>query len=186
MVFNKTLIEGVYEIKLSPFKDDRGEFSRIYSGEELKEIGINKPITHVNHSLTLNKGTLRGIHFQHPPHSENKLIRCIKGKVFDVAVDLRVHSKTFLKWVSIILSPWDYNMIVIPEGCAHGFQTLEDDCELIYFHTASYNAESEGALKYDDPFLNIQWPLPAINVSQRDLNHPFLDANFTGIKLSTQ
>jgi dTDP-4-dehydrorhamnose 3,5-epimerase len=175
MRFEATHIRGAFVIHLSPFVDERGMFSRLFCSTELEAIHHYKEIVQVNHSLNREKGTLRGLHFQYPPDAEIKMIRCIRGKVFDVLVDLRKTSPTFLKWYSLELSPDANNMIYIPEGCAHGFQTLEDNSELLYFHTAHYNRESEGGIRFDDPRLSIKWPLPPKNVSEKDLNYLLLE-----------
>jgi dTDP-4-dehydrorhamnose 3,5-epimerase len=121
------------------------------------------------------------MHFQYHPFSEIKIIRCLKGRVFDVIVDARKGSSTFLKWQSIELSPESDNMIYIPEGFAHGFQTLEPDSELLYFHSNFYHPSSEGGLRFDDPAINIAWPLPAVNMSPKDMNYPLLQPSFGGV-----
>jgi dTDP-4-dehydrorhamnose 3,5-epimerase len=186
MIFQSTPIPGSFEICLSPFSDERGVFSRLYCEDEFKAAGIRHPaLVQVNHSLTREKGTIRGMHFQYPPYAEVKIIRCLKGRVYDVVVDLRKNSPSFLKWHSIELSPESYNMIYIPEGCAHGFQTLEENSELLYFHTAFYNKEKEGGVCYNDPQLAIQWPLPEKGVSGKDRSYPFLDETFGGVMLFT-
>ncbi|HVM87570.1 MAG TPA: dTDP-4-dehydrorhamnose 3,5-epimerase [Puia sp.] len=184
MQFETTPIQGVFEIKLSPYADERGVFSRLFCENELKQIGHTKNIRQVNHSLNKQKGTVRGMHFQFPPHAEIKMISCIRGKVFDVVIDLRKNSPGFLKWHSVILTPDDHNMIYIPEGCAHGFQTMEDNSELIYFHSDFYNKESEGGIRYDDPMVSIKWPLTVLNVSEKDKNYPLLNPSFSGIDIS--
>ena len=164
-----------------PFIDSRGSFRRLLCRNELENIGLQKEIVQVNHSITQKKGTVRGMHFQHPPHSEVKLIRCIRGSVYDVIVDIRKGSPTFLKWCSAFLSLENNKGIFIPEGFAHGFQTLEDNTELIYFHTELYNKKSEGALNYSDPVLNITFPLPVTGVSDRDKSHKLIDPSFSGL-----
>jgi dTDP-4-dehydrorhamnose 3,5-epimerase len=126
----------------------------------------------INVSRTNVPGTIRGLHFQRAPAAETKLVRCLRGKVFDVAVDLRPESKTYLQYHAEILEPTKKNMLVIPEGCAHGFQVLEGESELLYLHTAPYSPEFEGGVRYDDPSLNIVWPMPAIGVSERDSGLP--------------
>ena len=178
MRFEATPIEGAFIIHLSPFTDERGMFSRLYCSSELEAIHHEKPIVQINHSLNKEKGTVRGLHFQYAPDAEIKMIRCVRGKVFDVFVDLRSDSPSFLQWHSVELSPEANNMVYIPEGCAHGFQTLEDDSELIYFHTAYYNRKSEGGILFNDPKLSIKWPLPVKNVSEKDKSYPLLDKAF--------
>lgn len=183
MILEDTNIEGVKVIVSTPFQDNRGFLERVFCQKELEAIRPKIIIEQINHTLTKQKGAVRGMHFQNPPHCEMKIIRCIRGKVFDVAVDLRKGSKTFLKWHAEILSQENMRSIVIPEGFAHGFQTLEDDCELLYLHSASYCKESEGALNYADPRLDISWPLELTDISERDTNHPFINNEFEGICL---
>jgi dTDP-4-dehydrorhamnose 3,5-epimerase len=183
MEFIATPIRDAFEIRLSPFDDERGVFSRIFCQEELQQAGHQKNIVQINHSLNHSKGTIRGMHFQYPPFAETKIIRCLKGKIYDVMVDIRQHSDTFLKWHAVELSAVKYNMVYIPEGCAHGYQALEDDSELLYLHTEFYHRENEGALRFNDPIVGIQWPLPPVHVSDKDKNYPLLDESFSGIIL---
>lgn len=179
----ETLLSGVFVVQGVPETDHRGEFSRIYCGNELAEIMENRRIIQINHSRTHIVGGLRGLHFQYPPHAEMKLVRCIKGRVFDVAVDLREESPTFLKWHAEELTPENHFMIVIPEGCAHGFQTLAVNSELLYLHTACYEKSSEDGVRYDDPMIAITWPEPVTDISDRDKNHPWLNHSFQGIRI---
>ena len=137
----------------------------------------------INHTLTGRRGTVRGMHYQRPPHAETKFISCLRGEVFDVAVDLRHDSPTFLRWHAEVLSAENHRTLVVPEGFAHGFQTLADDCELLYLHTAAFAADSEGALNANDPRLAIVWPQPISDWSARDAGHPILGDYFSGIKL---
>lgn len=143
----------------------------------------NRQIAQINHSRTSRVGALRGMHFQHPPHAEMKLVRCLRGSVWDVAVDLRAGSPTFLEWHAEELTPDGGQMMVIPEGFAHGFQALEPESEMLYLHTEFYEPRSEGGLRHDDPRLGIAWPLAPQDVSERDLAHPLLDNQFTGVTL---
>ena len=142
-----------------------------------------KCIAQINLSETRRRGALRGMHFQHPPHAEGKWVRCLRGRVFDVAVDLRRESPAFLRWHAVELSPEKANAFFIPEGCAHGFQALEDDCQLLYLHTAAYAPESEGGVRWDDPRLAIDWPLAVTDISERDLNHPLIGEDFKGLSI---
>jgi dTDP-4-dehydrorhamnose 3,5-epimerase len=135
----------------------------------------------VNHSVTRRRGTIRGLHFQRPPAAEWKLIRCLRGHVFDVAVDLRAGSPTFGRWHVALLSADNQRQILIPPGCAHGFQTLADDSELLYQHSAAYDPDLEDGVRHDDPHLAIAWPEPATSVSPRDLGLPALDGRFEGV-----
>ena len=155
----------------------------MYCIEELKKIS-NISIEQINHSVTKDKGTVRGMHFQYEPNAEVKMVKCIRGKVFDVVIDIRKDSKTFLKHFSIELTAKNQKMIYIPKGFAHGFQTLEDDTELLYLHSTIYTPINEGALNVIDPLLNIKWPLDIINLSSRDSEHKFLDNNFKGIEIN--
>jgi len=183
MILENTLIEGLKVITAEPFCDERGYFERVFCQKELSSIKENIVIQQINHSLTKKRGTIRGMHFQYPPHAEIKIVRCTKGKIFDVAVDLRKESKTFLKWHGEVLSADNLKLLAVPEGFAHGFQALEDDSEIIYFNTKFYCKEAEGALKFDDPKLNIDWPLKMTGVSEKDASHPYIEEDFEGIAI---
>jgi dTDP-4-dehydrorhamnose 3,5-epimerase len=176
MKFKPTIIAGVYEIEMEPFTDKRGWFGRFYCKNEFAEIGHDKEWVQMNHSFTKEKGALRGTHFQKAPYAEIKMVRCISGCVYDVVVDLRKDSETFLKWVGVELSAAKKNMIYIPVGCAHGFQTLSANCELIYLHSDFYNSSAESGVKYDDPAIGIKWPLEVQQVSERDQKHELINA----------
>ncbi|MNR26125.1 dTDP-4-dehydrorhamnose 3,5-epimerase [compost metagenome] len=138
-------------------------------------------IVQVNQSRTCAVGAVRGLHFQHFPHAEMKLVRCIRGAVWDLVVDLRRGSPSFLRWHAEHLSAENQRMLVIPEGCAHGFQVMVADSEMLYLHTAFYRPDAEGGLRHDDPALAIDWPLPALDLSQRDRQHPLLTPDFIGL-----
>jgi dTDP-4-dehydrorhamnose 3,5-epimerase len=181
MIFTETILKGSFTIDLNAFEDERGWFARTFCKEEFKKIGYDGEWVQLNHSFTKQKGTIRGMHFQTPPFAEIKLVRCIAGAAFDVIVDIRKGSPTFLHWVGVELSAKNSKMIYIPEGFAHGFQAMEDNTELIYHHSAFYKPNVEGGLKYDDPKLNINWPFEAWNISERDRNHTLLTNNFIGI-----
>ena len=178
-----TPINGVLVIESERFSDQRGSFSRLFCDQELGLVLDNRKIVQINLSKTQKRGSIRGMHFQFPPHAEMKLIRCLKGQVFDVAVDLRKDSKTFLQWYAQILSPEKNNVLVIPEGCAHGFQTLEEDTELLYIHTSHYEPKHEGGVQFDDPILNIKWPMVYTDISERDKKHSMINKIFSGISL---
>ncbi|WP_373034671.1 dTDP-4-dehydrorhamnose 3,5-epimerase [Sulfurimonas sp.] len=178
-----TYLDGLFVIEPNKFIDDRGSFSRVYCEEELKEIS-NISIKQINHSISRSKGTVRGMHFQYEPNAEVKMVKCVKGKVFDVVIDIRKDSPTFLKTFSIELTDENQKMIYIPKGFAHGFQTLEDNTELLYLHSTIYIPSNEGALNVTDPLLNIKWPLDIINLSKRDNEHRFLDNDFKGIEIN--
>lgn len=181
--FIPTPLTGLLLVQRKAIEDQRGFLSRFYCAEDFAGAGLVKPIAQINHSFTRNKGAVRGLHFQYPPHAETKLVSCLKGEVLDVAVDLRRGSPTFLQWHGEILSASNRRSLLIPEGYAHGFQTLTEDCELIYLHTAAYTPEAEGALNISDSCLNIAWPLPITDLSDRDRCHPFIGPDFQGIVL---
>jgi dTDP-4-dehydrorhamnose 3,5-epimerase len=178
-----TLLSGLTVIERKPFVDDRGLFERLFCAEELRSAGILKPIVQINRSLTRLKGTVRGMHFQYPPHSEIKIVSCLRGEIFDVAVDIRSGSPTFLQWHGEVLSAENFQSLLIPEGFAHGFQTLSDDCELLYLHTAAYAPQAEGALNVQDSRLGIAWTDPITEMSDRDRSHAYLSDGFRGIVL---
>ncbi len=179
----QTPLQDSFVLEPEPFVDDRGTFSRIFCQQELKQIGHEKPIVQVNHSLTRTKGALRGMHFQYPPKAEIKIVKCLRGSVFDVIIDLRRDSPNFLRWYGEILSAENLKMMYIPEGFAHGFQTLEDNSELLYLHTEFYSPELEEGVRYDDPRINISWMVEVTDISARDQNHPLLSRDFEGITL---
>jgi dTDP-4-dehydrorhamnose 3,5-epimerase len=181
MIFSETPLQGSFTVELKPFIDDRGWFARYYSKEEFQEIGHTKEWIQMNHSVSYKKGTIRGMHFQIAPYKEIKMVRCIRGAVFDIIVDIRNDSKTFLKWVGVELSAVNKRMLYIPEGFAHGFQCLTDDCELLYHHSEIYQPQAEAGIRFNDPMINIQWPLPVSVISERDATHPLLNENFKGV-----
>ena len=180
MKFLPTILDGSFIIQLDPVKDERGWFARFFCKKEFLTIGHDKEWVQMNHSFSKKKGTLRGMHFQKSPYSEIKLVRCIHGSVFDVIIDLRKDSPTFLKWFGAELSAENKLMMYIPEGFAHGFQTLEGNTDLLYMHTAFYSPDAESGLKYDDPQINISWPLEVSEISFRDNNHDLLE-KFNGL-----
>jgi dTDP-4-dehydrorhamnose 3,5-epimerase len=181
MKLAETAIPGVWIAESTALQDARGTFSRLFCTRDEQPFFGSRSIVQVNHSLTHRVGAVRGLHFQAPPHAEMKIVRCLSGRVFDVAVDLRKGSPTFLKWIGVELMPDNGRALVIPEGCAHGFQVLEADTELLYLHTAFYAAEAEGAIRFDDPMIAINWPLEPTELSERDRNHPLLEKHFEGI-----
>lgn len=182
MIFTATRLAGAFVVELEPFSDERGWFARFYCKNEFgHQIGHTKEWVQLNHSVSYKKGTLRGLHFQHPPYREIKMIRCISGAVYDVIVDIRRDSPTFLQWLGVELSAKNNKMLYIPEGFAHGFQTLVENSALIYHHTEFYTPQAEGGFRYDDPAFCIEWPLPVGSISARDSGHPFVNKNFKGI-----
>lgn len=178
-----TAIAGVFVAQTNAFQDNRGAFARLYCETELAEAVAGRQIRQINHSRTAAVGAVRGMHFQFAPDAETKMVRCLKGRVWDVAVDLRKGSPTFLQHHAQELSPSNALMLVIPEGCAHGFQVLEPDSELLYLHTANYMPGAEGGVRFNDPVLNLPWPLQITDLSERDKKHPLLNKNFQGIVL---
>jgi len=181
MEFIPTDMEGLYVIRLKKLEDERGLFARTFCKNEFRQIGFEREFVQFNHSLNKHKGTVRGMHFQKAPYAETKLIRCIQGAVYDVAVDLRKGSPHFLQHFGIELSAENMVSILIPEGFAHGFQTLEDNSALIYHHTQYYTPGAEAGLRFDDPILNIHWKLPAVMISEKDISYKLVDNHFKGI-----
>lgn len=181
--FIKTSLSELLVVQRKTLEDHRGFLSRFYCMDEFAESGISATIAQINQTLTRERGAVRGLHFQKTPHAEVKLVSCLKGEVWDIAVDLRSNSPTYLQWHGEILSAENRKSLLIPEGFAHGFQALMADCELIYLHTEKYHPESEDGLNVLDPNLNISWPLPIADLSERDTNHSFIDQNFQGIIL---
>lgn len=181
MTFTTTPLAGSYVVQLTPHGDSRGWFARYYCKNEFQQIGHTKEWVQMNHSFTALKGTIRGMHYQVPPYGEIKMVRCISGAILDVIIDLRQHSSTFLQWFGIELTAENKKSLYIPEGFAHGFQTLTDNCELIYHHSIFYTPAAEAGIRYNDPKVDIYWPLPVITLSERDAGHPLLDENFKGI-----
>lgn len=162
--------------------DGRGFLSRMFCAEELAAAGWVKPIAQINLTHTVKRGTVRGLHFQKPPYAEMKLVSCIRGELWDVAVDLRADSSTFLHWHAEKLNEHS-GALLIPEGFAHGFQTLTDDVELLYCHSVAYKAQAECGLRAQDPSLNISWPLAITEQSERDTLHRLLPPDFSGLIL---
>jgi dTDP-4-dehydrorhamnose 3,5-epimerase len=177
MDFLETGFEGLYLIKVNQLRDERGVFARTFCKEEFKKIGFTKDFVQMNFSFNPKRGTFRGFHLQLAPHQETKLIRCSEGKVVDIAIDLRPDSKTFLKSYSCELSKENRDMILIPEGFAHGFITLEDNSELAYCHTAYYNPKFESGVCYNDKALNVSLPIEIQIISDKDLSYPSLNPN---------
>ena len=183
MKIKQTPLQDAFVIEPEPFTDDRGLFTRVFCKQELQSILHDKNIVQINHSLTRPKGAIRGMHFQYPPKAEIKMVKCICGSVFDVIIDLRKGSPSFLKWHGETLSAKNMKMMYVPEGFAHGFQTLKPNSELLYLHTEFYNPEQEGSVFYDDPKIGIKWPLKVTEISDKDKRYPFLTQDFGGIQL---
>jgi dTDP-4-dehydrorhamnose 3,5-epimerase len=183
MKISDTFIKGLFVAQSDVLQDTRGSFSRLYCGLELSSIIADRTIVQINHSCTISVGTVRGMHYQLPPFSEMKLVRCIRGMVWDIVIDLRTGSPTFLQWYAEELSPGNRKMMIIPEGFAHGFQALEPGSELIYLHTEYYTPGSEAGLNPMDPLLLIKWPMPVAQLSDRDSGHAWITQDFKGIAI---
>lgn len=172
---HSTALQGLLVIERKPIMDERGFFERFFCREEFAALGCDLSVAQINHTLTRQRGAVRGMHFQRPPHEETKLVSCLAGAVFDVAVDVRPQSPTYLKWHGEVLSAENARSMVIPAGFAHGFQTLGEDCELIYLHDKPHAPGFEGGLNALDPSLGIAWPLEAGQMSERDKAFQKLD-----------
>ena len=179
--FTKLPLSGLILIQRKRIADGRGYLERLFCAQELLEMGWTDPIKQINRTYTVRKGIVRGMHFQYDPHAEKKLVMCLKGRVFDVAIDIRKNSPTFLKWHGEILSAEAANALLIPEGFAHGFQSLTTDIEMLYCHSAFYTPECESGLFPNDPAINITWPLEIVDMSDRDKSHPTVNDTFDGV-----
>ena len=172
MIFREAKLRGVFEIQLEPYPDERGFFALCWSQEEFEHKGLNPRVVQCNLSVNSRKGTLRGMHYQAAPYEQAKLVRCTQGAIYDVALDLRPQSPTFKEWVAVVLTSQRRNMIYLPEGCAHGFLTLEDDSEVFYQTSEFYNPESSRGVRWDDPAFHIDWPEEVKVISERDRTYP--------------
>lgn len=168
MKFTETPLRGVFLIDIEPLEDERGFFARAFCREEFKARGLNPDLAQCSISFNRSKGTLRGLHYQAPPNEEAKTVRCTSGAIYDVIVDLRRDSNTYGKWAGAELSAGNRRMLYVPEGCAHGFQTLEDDSEIFYQISAAFSPDGFRGVHYEAPELSIKWPLPVKVVSERD------------------
>lgn len=176
-----TPLPGLQLVPTTPVADARGRFERLFCTKDWQAVRPGLQFVQVNLSTTFRRGTVRGMHYQRAPAAEAKLIRCVRGRVFDVAVDLRAGSPTFLRWHAVELAEDEPREVFIPEGFAHGFQALTDNAQLLYFHTVAWTPACEGGVRFDDPRVAIAWPLPPQHVSERDAAHPLLAADFTGL-----
>lgn len=183
MKIRETPLFGVSVVESDSFNDHRGAFTRLFCSEELRPILGQRSVVQINQSRTHAIGAVRGMHYQATPYAEMKLVRCLRGRVWDVALDLRAGSPTLLQWHGEEISAENARMIVIPEGCAHGFQVLEPNSELLYLHTMNYTPVAEAGVRFNDSLADIRWPLAAVDLSLRDLQHALLDADFTGIQV---
>ena len=182
MKLHPTPIAGLFEIEQPAVGDARGRFTRLFCEQAFAPIRPHLHFTQINWSHTQGRGSLRGLHYQKPPAAEAKLIRCLRGRVYDVAVDVRADSPTFLRWHAVELAEDNNRAFFLPEGFAHGFQALTDEAQLLYMHTASWTPACEAGLRHDDPLLAIAWPLPVAQVSARDQAHPLIAPGFAGIR----
>lgn len=176
-------LQGLKVIQRHPRMDSRGQFTRAFCSEDLSAAGWTTPVIQINHSTTNAVGSVRGLHYQRPPKAERKMVLCLRGKVWDVAVDLRASSKTFLAWHAEELSAENNKALLIPEGFAHGFQALEKESELLYLHSEQYAPQHEDGFSPLDPRLSIPWPLPITEISDRDRGFPVLTDKYKGISL---
>ncbi len=176
----ETPLAGVLQVQRHALGDARGFLSRLFCAQELASCGWHKPIAQINHTWTQGRGTVRGLHYQRAPHAEMKLVSCLRGEAWDVVVDLRPDSPTYLQWHAGHLSAANHCAMLVPEGCAHGFQTLSDDVDLLYCHSMPYTPDAEAGLHVLDRRLGIRWPLPVAQLSPRDAQHPMLDTRLEG------
>jgi dTDP-4-dehydrorhamnose 3,5-epimerase len=172
MIFRETKLAGVFEVYPDPIPDERGFFARTWCHKEFAAHGLNTRLAQCSLSFNTRKGTLRGIHFQAPPHAEAKLVRCTKGAIYDVVVDLRLGSPTFMGWIAAVLTAANRLTLYVPEGCGHGFLTLEDETEVFYQMSEFYDAESARGVRWDDPAFQIAWPERVEVISKRDRTYP--------------
>ncbi|MEQ8307958.1 MAG: dTDP-4-dehydrorhamnose 3,5-epimerase [Hoeflea sp.] len=175
MIYSALSIDGAYRIDPERIGDDRGSFARTFCAEDFAAHGLAAHWAQMNVSFSASQGTVRGMHFQRPPTAEAKLVRCLHGAMFDVLVDLRRGSPSFGQWTAVELTPDTGAMVYVPEGVAHGFQTLKPDTEVLYCHSVAYDRSLEGGLRHDDPTVGISWPLPVSTLSARDRTHPGLN-----------
>ncbi|MDA2989068.1 MAG: dTDP-4-dehydrorhamnose 3,5-epimerase family protein [Actinomycetota bacterium] len=181
LILEPLRIPGLHRLQTKPFMDERGSFGRVFCAEVLRMVGWEWPVSQINLSRTTSRGTVRGVHFQRPPFTDAKIVYCMRGEVFDVAVDLRAGSPTFLQWHGELLSAEEGTALIIPKGCAHGFQTMTDDCELLYVHSEPFRSDHDAGFSPTDPRLAIKWPLPISVLSARDFSQPHIEPTFDGL-----
>ena len=182
MIFTETPLSGAFIIEIEPRKDHRGFFSRAFCQQEFAGHGLKSVVAQCNLAFTIKKGTLRGMHYQTPPAAEAKLFRCTKGANYHVIVDLRPDSPTYLKHFGVELTPQNYKALYVPEMFAHGYQALEDGSEALYQVSEFYTPGCEQGLRYDDPKLNIKWPLEVSIISPKDTSWSLLENTNPGVK----
>ena len=179
MIFTETALKGAYVIEIKKIEDDRGFFGRSWCANEMNDYNLNADIKQANVSLSLKKGTLRGMHYQNDPYQETKLVRCTRGAIFDVIIDLREDSPTYKHWIGVELTQDNYKMLYVPEDFAHGFVTLQDRSEVNYLVTQFYAPGAEAGIRWDDPQFNIKWPVEPVVISEKDISHPDYIPNST-------
>jgi dTDP-4-dehydrorhamnose 3,5-epimerase len=172
VTFHETKLQGLFEIHPEPQSDERGFFARTWCQKEFQDHGLNRNLAQCSISFNTQRGTLRGMHYQAAPYAETKLVRCTKGSIYDVVVDLRPQSPTFKEWFAVVLTSESRNMVYIPEQCAHGFLTLEDATEIVYQMSQFYSPESARGVRWNDPAFQIQWPAEVSVISERDRMYP--------------
>ena len=172
MIFTELSLAGAYVIDLEPRRDERGFFARAFCAEELERRGLKAGVVQANLSQNVRRGTVRGMHYQRAPRAEVKMVRCVHGAIYDAIIDLRRESPTYLRWTSVELSRENRRMLYVPEGFAHGYQALTDDCEVLYLVTEFYAPEHESAIRWNDPLFRIEWPLADVSLSPKDAAHP--------------
>lgn len=176
-----TPLQGVVILHREPFEDHRGSLDRLFDVDSVNELVSGFKVAQVNHTVTVGRGTVRGLHYQGPPQADAKIVTCLRGRVFDVVVDLRARSATLLNWHAVELNGKERSSVLIPSGFAHGFQLLSDSCELLYVHSERYRENAEGGIHPEDPALSISWPEAISQMSTRDREHPILDPDWPGV-----
>jgi dTDP-4-dehydrorhamnose 3,5-epimerase len=177
MIFTETKLKGAFIIEIKQLSDERGFFGRSWCKREMEDHGLNGNVVQSNTSFSKAKGTIRGMHYQKHPYEETKLMRCTKGAIYDVIIDLRKDSPTFKQWIGLELTEDNYKMLYVPEKFAHGFITLTDNSEVTYLVTQFYTPGAEAGIRFDDPNFNIEWPVPVKVVSEKDIAHPDFDSS---------
>ncbi|HEY0946102.1 MAG TPA: dTDP-4-dehydrorhamnose 3,5-epimerase [Opitutaceae bacterium] len=172
MIFTETKLKGAFVIDVEKREDHRGFFGRVWCAREFAAHGLNPTIAQINTSHSRKKGTIRGLHYQVAPYAEAKFIRCTRGRIYDAIIDLRPDSPTYLQWIGQELSAENHRMLYVPENFAHGFVSLEDDCEVYYPATQFYTPEAERGIRWNDPTFNITWPVPIEVFTEKDMSHP--------------
>lgn len=172
MIFTPTKLDGVYVVEIEKVTDERGFFARSWDVKQFADVGLNTRIVQCSVSNNTHKGTIRGMHYQSPPYQETKIVRCTRGRLYDVVIDLRKHSPTFKQWISVDLTEDNYKMVFVPEGCAHGYQTLEDNTSVAYQMSEIHMPEYYTGVRWNDEVFNILWPLKVTVISKNDLNWP--------------